>query len=123
MVSRFDNLKGGDAMNLTEVVRETIGSYVFSSVKECLDAVMEDEELEESLTKHFSDEIRSTNDSFESYLNSKEIARELVDELGRLGWEVLPPESVRRVKLAVGVRRNFKFPRLKLLKRRKNGTG
>ncbi len=144
MVSRFDDLRCGDVMGLVDVVREVIGIDLRSKLKRSLEDVTEildgitdifddtteDEGLKSLLDKklkelriYLYDWTQAKNDSFESYLDFKDIARDLIDELGRLGWEVLSPESVRKVKLAVSVRKNSKFPRLKVLKRRKNGTG
>lgn len=141
MVSRFDDLRGGDVAYLMDVVRNVIETEVYvnfddysEDVSEILDNLklsleneVDDDKLKNlligKLTSLLKNDlnfwIRSTLDNLKSCFDSRTIARGFIDELGRFGWEVLPPESVRNVKSIV--RRKYKFPRLKVL-RRKNGT-
>lgn len=140
MVSRFDNLKGGDAIGLTDIVQNAIEMKVrfnvddfYEDIAEILDDIelkLENITIDDNLKVDLIDKlkndlnfwIQSTIDYFKNCFDSRTISRELVNELGRFGWEVLPPDSVRKIKKSM-VRWKSQYPRLKILKRRKNGTG
>lgn len=139
MVSRFDNLRGGDAMGLVDIVQNAIEMKVrfnvddfYGDIAEILDDIelkLENINIDDNLKVDLIDKLKndlnfwilSIIDYFKNCFDSRTISRELVDEFGLFGWEVLPPDSVRKIKSMVQYK--YQYPRLKILKGRRNGTG
>jgi len=94
MAEMYDDLRGGDRVELEDVAtglfRDSLESAVEGAVAEVVESYSGDK-----IGKKVGAEIVST---VLGQIPRRLPASELIDELGRRGWELLPPAIVREVR-------------------------
>jgi len=118
MAERWLDLPGADRVELDDVAREVVADYMGTSVKTSIEELVEALQGKDEEDKHgrfFAGLLKSLVDRARDALTEKpagDLARLLVDELGRRGWEILPPATVRRVKVDLRLAGAFRQSRL-----------
>jgi hypothetical protein len=106
MAERYLDLRGADRLELEDVAEGLLRGSWEASVRAAVEEIFEERELG---TKRVAADVA---EAVARALPARFPAEAFVDELGLLGWEILPPAQVREVRRRLGVYQSLQQSRL-----------